>query len=343
MVSRPRTGDTPAAGLAPWSLANHTPFAADRAFFRDPDGAARFVVAVRGVFAVGPDGLARPSAEREPVRLAPEYAGEPGRSELLSDTDLVPEKPTTDVLVRGRAHAPGGTPVRRMRVELRLPGVIKQLTVTGEERFARDERDPLPRRPAPFAAVPVTWSRALGGGRWGSGPVDELMPQNPVGRGAFPAPGELKPQIFPADGDARRAAGFGPLDRFWEPRRSLAGAPEAGRHGHADPRTATAGNPAFHLCSPADQRPARHLRGGEAVSVLGMTPAGHWGVRVPEVQLDIVARLRGRPVALEPLMHTLLLEPDAGRVQVVWQASLSCPDGAQHLGVTTIHGLEVLP
>lgn len=91
-----------------WALENNTPFEAERACLVDARGARVWVVVVRGTFEVGPEGQAELADEQLPVLREPVYAGEPGQSELLHDADLVVTRPTTDLLVLGRAHAPVG-------------------------------------------------------------------------------------------------------------------------------------------------------------------------------------------------------------------------------------------
>lgn len=91
-----------------WALENHTPLSAERACLMDAAGARVWVVVVKGTYDVDDQGQLTLADEQQPVAREARYAGEPGQSPLISDTDLVVVKPTTDVLVHGVAHAPAG-------------------------------------------------------------------------------------------------------------------------------------------------------------------------------------------------------------------------------------------
>lgn len=99
-----------------WALENHTPFAAQRACLADIHGAKVWVVVVRGTFHIPEQGPPVKAVQQQPVILAPEYLGEPGQSDLRHDTDLVPTKSTTDVLVlagENGSHKPAALRVQQ--------------------------------------------------------------------------------------------------------------------------------------------------------------------------------------------------------------------------------------
>src|SRR5689334_358370 len=101
-----------------WTLFNHTPFAADRNWTRDKNGMHWWIVAVRVTFDLAPDGRLSLAEEQLPPLLAPEYFGEPGKSSLRYDSDLLAAKPETDLLVVGSAYAPRGRPTPTVPVSL---------------------------------------------------------------------------------------------------------------------------------------------------------------------------------------------------------------------------------
>jgi len=65
-----------------WQVDNRTPFAAERAWVRDRNGAEVWLVAVKCTFTIEPDGTTAVAEEQPPVRRIPEHHGEPGRSSL---------------------------------------------------------------------------------------------------------------------------------------------------------------------------------------------------------------------------------------------------------------------
>lgn len=65
---------------------------------------------------------------------------------------------------------------------------------------------------------------------------------------------------------------------------------------------------------------APHLRGGETVELLHMHPQHpRWRVVVPAAPRLAVDARKGKLRTVEPVLHTLVVEPDEGRVTVVWR------------------------
>lgn len=85
-------------GAPVWALANRTPCAAERNWTRDKDGIHWWIVAVRATFTIGSNGKLTLADEQLLPVLAPKHHGEPGKSSLRYDADLLAPKPTTDVL-----------------------------------------------------------------------------------------------------------------------------------------------------------------------------------------------------------------------------------------------------
>jgi len=102
-----------------WALKNQTPYAAERNWTRDKHGVHWWLVAVKATFDIAPSGRLTLADEQPPPVLAPEYLGEPGRSSLRHDSELLAVKPNTDILVHAHAHAPGGKPAPTVPVALR--------------------------------------------------------------------------------------------------------------------------------------------------------------------------------------------------------------------------------
>ena len=157
-----------------WVLDNQTPFAADRCWDRDRDGAEVWIVAVKGTFAIRSDGTLRVAKEQVPVCLVQEFSGEPGQSSLRAESDIVRTKPTTDVLLNGTAHAPGGKPARSVDVTLRANGREKTLRVFGDRTWVAlgprvgDFRAGTVRRDAAQLRA-CLWGRGQGRGNSGPG------------------------------------------------------------------------------------------------------------------------------------------------------------------------------
>src|SRR5262245_24217168 len=142
-----------------WQVDNRTPFATERGWVRDRNGAEIWLVALKCTFDIRPDGSLVVSEEQPPVLRVPEHHGEPGKSSIRYEADLILTKKTTDIIVVGHAHAPGGRPITEMEVGFRLGPVQKMLQVTGDRAWGVTGRS----SPEPFVKMPLVYERAFGG------------------------------------------------------------------------------------------------------------------------------------------------------------------------------------
>lgn len=323
-----------------WRVENNTPYAAGRAWGRDKDGVHEWIVAVKATFDVLPDGALRLSSEQPPPLLAAEFNGAPGASSVRFEADLVGSKPTTDVVVNGTAYAPGGEPSAEFHVALRVGEVNKRLKVVGNRRWEDGVFGLRKSAVEPVAAVPVVYERSRGGSDL-SHPDPKRQkfdPRNPVGCGMLPREGEPLPNFeYPGwRGERNGPAGFGPLASFWSPRRELAGTyDEAWQEGRY-PLPPEDWDPRSLLCSPADQRPAAHLRGGEVVELENLTPGGYLRFGLPRVHLRYRTEIDGRVEDHEDHLSTVIIEPDHPRVSLVWQSVLPVRTDGDYLEATHV-------
>ena len=316
-----------------WFLRNRTPLAAERNWTRDARGVHGYIVAVRGTYAIGPDGRLRLEDEQPPPVLEPEHLGEPGRSSLRRDSDLLEPKPTTDVVVLGHAYAPKGKAVASLTVGLRAGVLEKQLIVHGNRVYYEGATGLTTTTPTPFTQQPILYELAFGGGDT-SDPdprrhqIDE---RNPVGRG-FPSKGSLwkeKPahciELVGRDPATAGPAGFGPVDRSWLPRRTLAGTYDASWIETKMPLLPDDYDPRFGMSAPADQQSPEPFVGGERIGVTNMTPEGTLLFELPRLDLRLSTEVRGRTQDHGAHMTSVVIEPDLRRVSVTWQSALRVP------------------
>lgn len=107
-------------------------------------------------------------AERQlPILTEDEpYDGADPTGPLKFESDMVPYKPRTDVLLVGSAHTPFGRPQRYVDVSIAVGPVRKLLRVFGERRWSFTDVKhvaPIVAGPADFSVMPLTWARAYGG------------------------------------------------------------------------------------------------------------------------------------------------------------------------------------
>lgn len=182
-------------------LENHTPFPAMVVEKHGHRLRPFDVLVVRGTFDLVPGGRATPCDEQGPIEMADRYAAEPPeRSYLLAETDLVLGKKSTDVVVRARAHAPGGKAVPRFLAGLSVGPVQRTLGITGPRRWETRAGSWRLTEPAPACEVPITYDLAFGGaypladvaGMPSLG-ADHLLayPENGAGCGWLPTAAEI--------------------------------------------------------------------------------------------------------------------------------------------------------
>ena len=333
-----------------WILKNLTPFAAERTWVRDFDGAEVWLVAVKGSFLIQPDGTQILDTEQTEVSRVPEFAGEPGLSSLLCDSDLVHTKSRTDVLLHGHAYSPEGSPTTSVDVRLKLADVDKTLRVVGDRVIERGliGMGVQLSSPQPFTRMPITYEQSFGG----TDQKDEhpkrhgWEPRNPVGVGfgmyqdhviGTPAPNIEHLKSSYADWRHGEPAGFGPIARHWAPRVGLAGTYDEAWEKTRSPLLPSDFDELFYQCAPQDQQVPGFLKGGENVELNNLTPEGFLSFKLPRVTLGLTTRFYdGTEAAHRADLHTVVIQPDERRFQMVWHSKLACHQKVNKLEVTEI-------
>jgi hypothetical protein len=328
-----------------WQVDNRTPFAAERGWVRDRNGAEIWLVAVKCTFDIGPDGATKVSAEQPPVLRVPEYHGEPGKSSIKYENDLVLTKTTTDVLVVGHGYAPGSNPVTEFDVGFRVGPIQKLLRVFGDREWTGSA----PSSPLPCVKMPLVYERAYGGiDRKSSRPDQDWDWRNPVGTGFAAEKASLDGVLLPNieyPGKAMRSwddrpppAGFGVIGGHWQPRVSLAGTYDDKWQNERLPLVPEDFDERFFQCAPADQQSPQFLRGGEPVVLYRLSPGGDLRFPLPKIYLGFETRFYdgNREIHKTRKLHTVILEPDYPRVSLVWHSALPCHFKVQKLERTIV-------
>jgi hypothetical protein len=316
-----------------WQIDNRTSFAAERSWVRGRDGSEIWLVALKCTFDIGRDGATAVSAEQPPVLMVPEHVGEPAKSSIRYESDLVMAKTTTDVVVVGHAYAPNGNPANQVDVEFSVGPVHKKLRVLGDRTWETFG----PSRPQPFIKLPVVYERAFGGVDLRSGnPERDWDWRNPIGTGFAIHPDHLKgravPNVeYPGDemsswDDRPKPAGFGVIASHWHARAQYAGTYDDQWMKRRQPLLPDDFDDRFFQVVPADQQAPDFLVGGEQAVVKGMNPAGELRFRVPRVfpSFKTVFQRGGSEIHRQRKLHTVIIEPDHPRVSLVWHSALPC-------------------
>jgi hypothetical protein len=325
-----------------WVVDNNTPLAVDRGFLRDRRGGEVWIVTIKGTFDVRQNGSLRVSEVQDSPARGAAWAGEPGKSSLLHDTDFILAKAGTDVLVQGHAYAPAGRETKSIEVGLRVGTLVKRIRVHGVRAWMRSALagNIVPGPARPFEKVALCYENAFGGsdteGRKG---VPLCCARNPVGKGFRHDPSILvhqaAPQLETIDGALRAGpydavpAGFGPIAPGWLPRAALAGTYDKAWQENEAPLLPKDFDERFYRSAPQDQQLSGFMPAGHLIELFNMTPEGFWSVRAPDLAFTMRVIFSDGEERSKAVLHTVMLDPDNHHVQFVWHASLPC-HGREH-------------
>ena len=328
-----------------WQVDNRTPFAAERGWVRDRDGAEVWLVAVKATFDIKPDGSTEVAKEQAPVLRVAEHYGAPGKSSIKYEADLVLTKKTTDVLVVGHAYAPEATTVTDTEVGFKVGPVQKILRVYGDRIWGTFGAS----APQRFAKMPLVYERAFGGiDHKSKTPEKDWEWRNPVGTGFAISSGNANDLMLPNIEDPKKLigswsdkpppAGFGAIAAHWQPRVALAGTYDDHWMKTRQPLLAEDMDVRFYQAAPVDQQAPEFLRGGEPVVLFRLTPGGSLKFLLPKLYLGFETRFYdgSREVHKFRKLHTVILEPDFPRVSIVWHTALPCHFKVQKLERTIV-------
>ena len=292
---------------------------------RDRHGYEVAVAIAKLSWQVSPLGDAALTIPQPPLRLASVPTRVIPWSSVQLPSDLVVEKPGTDVLVVGSAHPPAGTDADHhdvsVWVESTRGALRKALRVYGPRHYTQGVLGIRPGVAQRVGITPIEYELAEGG-------VDESEPgrplvdtKNPSGRGVAREPlsllGQSAHQLENLTGAS--PAGFGPIASSWSPRLERAGRyDEAWRRDRMplspvdfDPRHESVAHPELWSETPLD--------GTEPCELLGMTPSGAWRFKLPLYAPLFEACVHGETRLLETHLDTMLFLPEASRVELVWR------------------------
>jgi hypothetical protein len=299
-----------------------------------PDGRELLVVAVKGTFNIPPIRQQVSLADKQkPLIEADCFTGEPGFSAPLYEVDYAPLKPMCDVLLNGSAYAPGGKPVSRVEVTLRIGSMFKSFAVTGNRTWEAGKLAISPGYPGLFDRMPISYDCAFGGvdnfheneqkhAAWMANPVGrgyhKQLAQELVDGSPMPNTEELRRPISMPNGNYAPMA-FGPLGRGWDPRRQLAGTYDQAWIDDTFPFPPPDFKEAYYQAAPADQQ-IPYLQGGERVFLENLTAEGQTSFDLPQIEMPVVFFYKnGEQLQQRAVIDTLVLEPDEGVFSLTWR------------------------
>jgi hypothetical protein len=317
---------------------NQTPFAASLSVFPDVHGIESAYLVVKATFGLTAQ-APRLADAQVPLLATDAYWGDPTTTSLRAAGEFALPKPATDVLLIGRAIAPAAN-TRVAEVSLRVGPITKTVRVFGDRQWQRRSGRWQPSEPAPWERMPLRWELAFGGavrepGAGPDAPVRDWEPRNPVGRGLIDleAAGRGEPLLLPnledpaapisSDSDRPAPACFAPIAPTWIPRRTYAGTYDEAWTKSRAPYLPADFDARYFQLAHADLIAPGYLEGGEAVELRGFTQGEPLRFDLPALTLDATFDFDGRPRSRPLNLESVLFEPDAGRLQMLWRAGLA--------------------
>jgi len=194
-------------------LVNYSPFPNFRYYSLDKEGRRFGTVIVKATYAIAPSGRLFVAEEQAPMMFDDECHGEVNVTSLWHPSDMVPNKPSTDIIVNAVARAPDGQPQSAWTCGLKVENsegtvvVSKDLRVTGSRVWQPKWKIPLTEKQKqewrkhrhafkgwelseaePITELPLHYEYAYGGllerGPDKNGqPIIDDNARNPLGRG----------------------------------------------------------------------------------------------------------------------------------------------------------------
>jgi hypothetical protein len=252
----------------------------------------------------------------------------------VQEADFCLRKPRCDVLLTGTAYAPAGRPAARTKVGMRVGNWQKSFDVVGDRVWRAGGLGSTAAEP--FEMMPISYDNAFGG-------ADNFHPDaarhrsympNPIGRGfhadltpelvngtPLPNTEESENGVTTPNGRYRPMA-FGPVGRSWQPRLGFAGTYDQNWLDNVFPFLPPDFDDQYFQAAPDDQQ-IPEPQGDEEVILLNLSPQGRTRFRLPEKEVPVAfCRRDGEVVHQRATLDTVLIEPDAHRLCLVWRASM---------------------
>lgn len=317
------------------NLINETGFAAGYAPGRLKNGRNCLVLVAKSTYSI-------PFSENEKVTLLDEQLeplladvalGDPATTPLLFENDYAPVKARCDVILAGSAYAPAGKLAKRLSVKLQVSDMVKAFNVVGERHWLANGNQLVASEPKAFKVMPIHYGVAYGGvgnldsqdddiyvyptNMYGCGYYGHKLSQDWVGQ-KLPNTEELN-QVIAKPIVNYRPMSFGPIARNVPERIQYAGTYDEVWEKEKAPFLPDDFDEQFYQSAPRHQQ-IPYLEGGELVQLYNLAPQAHVQFNIPKERLNMhIVYRNGKRVDMQPVVDTLVLEPDQKRFSMTWR------------------------
>jgi hypothetical protein len=321
-------------------IENPTLFPADALPLIGPVGESLLTVIVKGTFAFD-QGHSELADRQLPIAYGDAYRD--GSDGVYYESDIVPFKKRTDIVLDAVAFAPDEAPAETVPVTVKVGSKERRLIVFGERFWNHAgvlSRGYVMTAAKPFVRRSISYEDAFGG-------IDEesgaFCVENLAGKGMYsrkpkqnlagkPLPCIEDPRdLIRNVGDRPRPVGLGFYSRSWQPRAGYAGTYDrAWREGRC-PLPPRDFDPLFYNGAHPDLQMDGCLKGDEPVFLQNLTPEGETAFQLPGIRFFCRIERRGDNRGGKEKTHsmnpdTLFIETERQRYCIVWRAAVEVED-----------------
>ena len=345
-------------------MVNATSFPASILLWNDLEDHPRLTVIVKITLTFAQGEVAQIADDQLPIFTSdiPNSEEDAPNASVRFESDMVPFKPRADVVLVGKAHAPGGKPVPQVDVRLRVGKLDRRLRVFGDRtwRFAtKFSLIPAITPPEPFVTMDLVYERAFGGIDGDSALYckENLIGVGFIGKIAYQTvhetalPNLEDPQDLITSPKTRpKPVGFGFYGRGWMPRLAYAGTYDDRYRAERSPRLPLDRSYALNNGAHPDLQVDGYLRGNETIEMenLGERPCvvfrlpgiapqvavSKWKVplqqwlseRPGSEPADFAAQVPRAAEKMAMVLDTLVLIPEEDRLYLVFRGATALTD-----------------
>ena len=325
-------------------IKNCTPFSPLLFENQDVGGNDFHVFVLKGSFCILPGERLRPIQEQAPLVMADEYYGDPLKSSVRVESDVIPMKQNAELTLEANAIALDGKPTRSWLAKVSIGNAHKSLRVTGPRKWQHTLlRGWHISEPEPVVEVPIRYEYAFGG-TFRHKDEEITCEANPAGIG-FCEPRFLDinstydaPQIESSDDVIRsikeiyEPEGFGPIAKHWLPRRELCGTADEAWKENRWPMLPEDFDADYFNGAPYDLIHPGFFNGDEEVNLRGMDASGDIMFRLPEYKIDLfVADIDDYRIHVAMNLDTVHIDVPQRLAYLVWRGTFLKQEALAHV------------
>lgn len=330
-------------------IKNHTALSAELIPGLDKDGFDYAALIIKGRFDINPltNSLTLSDQPAEIVK-ADEFYKEPDNSSVQYESDVAILKRSTDVVVNGYAYAPGGRATQQLDAGVKINDVAVTCRVFGDRYWDKSGLSWMQTPAKKFERMALLYENAYGGIDPSSEKeVVEDSRFNPVGKGYYgvkskpvdglPLPNIENPRsLISQHSDRPQPAGFGFINRSWQPRVQLAGCYDENWQQTRQPLLPLDFDDRFFNGAHPSLITPSFLSGGEMIALKNLNESGELNFSLPVWHAPVSVTVKGNSKRIKPLLDTVVIEPDINNVSLTWRVTMPCYKQFLYINSVTI-------